>query len=402
MSIFKRIGAILSAVWWGFVISPICDRVSLPILGKGGFVFIVHPRVIEDVLLQFPFFAVLSKSKMEALLRKLPPVIGPRIDTGNGVRGRVVFVPQTVEMMNSDRLGARDAIVRAAQTANRMGAKYIGTGALTASMTRLGFDLRNVGPVVTTGHAATSLIGAQMVLEGLVRMGIDPGLATVAVVGVGSIGQSVATILAKQVARLILIDVSEKIPRLNRLSQQLDGTGVPAIEVVAREEGGYSRLIEADAIFTATSESEAWLTADMLKRGSMVVDDSAPFSMSQQEAEKHDGLVLQVLAMAPGVDCHFWFSRGVGRRYQYTCLAELIALAHHGNGTKGVIGPVTLDAVSVMSFLLQEAGYDGLVFTSFGVEISEAEWERARAEVQSTPPTWIVLGENAPLQLVVL
>lgn len=377
----RKFWQLLLGMWWGFILSPIPRWVRLPLVAVD-FVFLVHARVLEDAYLQFPILRVLPRGWVAWILRHLWPVVGPEITIeGSDLKGRTVFVPLTVEMMLEDYDLTRKRIQEAVNTSRRLGAKYLGPGALLPSLTMLGRGLRGNGMVISTGHTATSLLGSQQLLAALSRVGIAPQTATVAVAGVGSIGQAVTRQLAGRVRELILVDLESKFGRLGRLKTEIEGSiGIKVtIHTVEgpMEKRDYSVLKQADGVFTATSEPISWLKASMLKPGAVVVDDSQPLAMSEQEAAKHRGIVLQVLAKMPGVDCHFWFDRGVGRRYQYTCLAETVALAQHGDETIGVVGPVTSEATERIGWLLAEAGYDKLVFVSFGRKVTADEWIRA-------------------------
>lgn len=377
----RKVWQALLGMWWGFILSPILSLIRLPLV-TADFVFLVHARVLEDAYLQFPILRVLPRDWVVWILQHLWPVVGPEITIeGSDLKGRTVFVSLTVEMMLEDYNLARERIQEAVDTSRRLGAKYLGPGALLPSLTGLGRSLRGNGMVISTGHTATSLLGSQQLLAALSRVGVAPRMATVAVAGVGSIGQAVTRQLAGRVHELILVDLGSKSGRLGRLKTEIEGLTRTQVTVHTVEgptkERDYAVLKQADGVFTATSEPISWLKASMLKPGAVVVDDSQPLAMSEQEAAKHGGIVLQVLAKMPGVDCHFWFDRGVGRRYQYTCLAETVALAQHGNGTIGVVGPVTSGATERIGWLLAEAGYDKLVFVSFGRKVTVGEWIRA-------------------------
>lgn len=376
---WRRLCRILSIVFWGFVVSPIAERVGLPVL-KGGFVFLVHPRTDEDLYLAFPFFRFLGRRIGQWILNHLWPVIGPPITGVDGIRGRTIFCPWTVEMMLDNPEGAQEAIQRAADVARNLGAGYLGTGALTASMTRLGRDLRGNGMVVTTGHAATTLLGARILLEALRRSGIDPETAAVAVVGAGgNIGGTVSRYLLGRVRKLLLLDLDRggAIRRMHELADQACSKGMLAEVIVVKDQVDYKSLFTADGVFTATSATDSFLKAAWLKPGAVLVEDSQPLAMSYSEAAKHDGLAIQVLARIPGVDAHFRFQRGVGREVHYTCLAELIALALDG-GEKGVTGPVTARGAARVEAALRKAGYDRLVFQSYGRAIDEELWTDVR------------------------
>lgn len=375
----------LSAVFWGFIISPLAALIPLPV-SRGGAIFLVHPRVLEDAFLQFPFMRLLPRAVVAWLLEHLWPVIGPPITIHDRIVGRILFCPWTVRMMLEDRDGARKALRQAAQTARHLGAKWLAPGALAASMSSLGRDLRGNGMTITTGHAATTVLGAKILLDALEKIGVEPREATVAVVGAGgNISSTLARRLGGQVGRVILVDFGRggAVRRMKRLAGQLQELGTAAEIAVVTPDNGYASLRKADAVFTATSNPEPFMQAEWLRPGAIVVDDSQPLSMSAEEARQHNGVVLQVLSRTPGVNCHFRFQPGVGRDVNYTCLAELLVLATNGSG-KGVTGPVTPKAAEFIAKELKRAEYEH-VFQSFGHPVMETDWERARQARERIP-----------------
>lgn len=383
-----RIAKILRILYESVVLSPLLQHYRIGIL-QGGVAFLVHARTVEDFDLQFTFLAWLPRSLKIKIMQHLWPVIGPEITgikdlEGQSIKGRSLFCPWTVEMMIQDPEGARRKVQTAAKSAKNAGAGYLGTGALTASISSLGRDLRGNGMVITTGHAATTILGSRILVKALENVGVEPSHAIVAIVGAaGSIGSTLASNLAGKIGHLILLDVAEKKHRLERIAKALTTPSTVVeislthVQATGDVLEGYSRLLEADAVFTATSNSEPFIKASWLKLGAIVVDDSQPLTIDPSEAKKHQGLALQVVGRAPGVDCHFRFQPGVGKEIVYTCLLEVMALAICGE-TEGVIGPITPKDDERIEDLLQKSGLDSLVFQSFGRIVDFDDWQQMK------------------------
>jgi len=394
MRYLRGFARFLSSFFWGFIVGHVARRYKISLL-KGRAIFLVHPRVIEDIYLNFPFLKPLGLGFTRWLLPRLPPaVIGPVIAVNGQVRGRTFFCPWTVEMMLANPDKARQALKEAAQTARNLGAEWLATGALSAAMTTMGRDVRIDGLTVTTGHSATIILGAQILLTALSNLGLeDLSKVSVGVIGAGgNIGGALALRLAGKVGRVVLLDQSKASVRrrMERVARALRESGT-AVSMHTVDEGYASVLKGCVVVFTATSNPKPFLLAEDLKRAGVVVvvDDSQPASISKEEAKKFPGLVLPVLAHTPGVDTHFCFQEGVGEEINYTCLAELLALSM--NGTKeGVVGPVTSEAVAFVAKELHKAEYDRVVLQSLGRSVTSTDWDRVRSILSSQPtPTSI-------------
>ncbi len=129
---------------------------------RTGFAFLVHPRNVPDVYRKYPFFKYFSHSFTESVLMRFWPVVLSRItgvednQTGKNVDGWVISIPITAEQMMSNRELAKRFIVKACKLAEKKGAKIIGLGALTASLTRGGLDLLpHTKAGITTGRIYT-------------------------------------------------------------------------------------------------------------------------------------------------------------------------------------------------------------------------------------------------------
>jgi len=138
----------------------------LPFFKKGeGFAFLVHPRDITDVYRKYPFFRKFSPAFSHYVLSHFWPVTLSRvtgvkkISDGKDISGWVISIPITAEQMMHDRDLARKFIIKAARLAERKGASMTGLGALTASLTRGGTDIKpHIRSFITTGRLFTAKV----------------------------------------------------------------------------------------------------------------------------------------------------------------------------------------------------------------------------------------------------
>ncbi len=74
-----------------------------------GFAFIVHPRGRADVRRKYPFMKWMSDAWVDAVTRRLWPVVVSEVtgltsvETGKPVRGWVIAAPLTAEQMTKER-----------------------------------------------------------------------------------------------------------------------------------------------------------------------------------------------------------------------------------------------------------------------------------------------------------
>lgn len=374
---FKEVHRFCKVFFWSFIVAPIAGWIPLPLF-RGEAVFLVHPRTVEDTYRWLYFLEPLGKEKVEWILKHLWPIIGPPITREGETIGRTFFCPWTVKMMLENPSGAKKALKQSAKTARHLGVNWLAPGALAGSMTQLGLALKNNGMTITTGHSATTLVGSRILLKAYRKINLDPSQSTVAIVGgAGNIGSTLAHRLIDKVSRIILID-RDTPKTIRRRKEVAEEATLSRTEIeISSDTENYEALQKADAVFTATSTPEPFLKSEWLKPGAIVVDDSQPVSMSRVEARRHSGVVLQVLSYLPKTNAHFRFQRGVGKEVNYACLSELLSLAKNGTH-RGVTGAVDSQGLNFISEELAKAGYDQLVFHSFGRQVREEEWKHAQ------------------------
>ncbi len=337
-----------------------------------GYAFLVHPRHIQDVCRKYPFFSILPVSVTIKILKYLWPITVSEItgvyrsDAGEAVRGWIISTIWTPDMMMSDREGAKQHIIKAARLAESRGAKIIGLGGLTASLTNGGEALLpHLRGSVTTGRVFTAKIVADIACDAAKLLRLDVN-ANVAILGAaGSIGSAVAQILVSRgFKNIILIDVGKRQERLEKLRDLLckkaSGINVQLVYEL-------NILKTADVIVAATNRPDALIRSEHVRSGAIIVDDAQPSDVSAEVRDRKDVLVFQGgVVHAPGVNVHF----NIGLQHRediYSCLAEVVLLAsinHQGHHMVGEIFELDFNSLEKLSKIGDELGFKSGEFQS--------------------------------------
>ena len=341
----------------------------------GTFAFIIHPVTgAKDAARKYPLLMVLPESVLEWLVKRMSPrrvseITGVRSRTGAEAHGWFVGCPVTprqfVELPEEFVLAK---IIRAAQLAQRLGAKVVGLGAMTSVVGDAGITIaRNVDIAVTTGNSYTvwtALEGAKKAAE---LMGTDPAQAHVAVMGAtGSIGQVCVRILAEQVPQVTLVGRDQQ--RLGDLAASIGGTAE-----IRHTTDAAAGLREADIVISVTSAVDTVVPVEALKRGAVVCDVARPRDVSKEVVKKRpDVLVIEGGAVeVPGeVDFHLNF--GFPPRTAYACMAETMILALEERYENFSLGrDLSVERVREIAARAEKHGFGLAGFRSFERPVTE-------------------------------
>lgn len=313
-------------------------RIALLLVPQGEFAFVVHPRDYRDFARKYHFSRRLPRNLIEFVLKHLWPLIvapitGLKDKEGKEILGYLIGCPLTAFQMLSDRQLAQRRILQSVRLAEKIGAKIVGLGGLTASLTKGGLDLKDkVKAGITSGYAYTTLTVTGHALRACRVLGLDVEEITIAIVGAGgNVGSNSAKLIAKNGAKkLLLIDLLRKKSRAENLIKFLKTT-YPEIEV------SYSPNIKeirnTDLIITATNAPETVIKSEYVKPGTVIVDDAQPSDVDHEVIMRDDVIVLSGgVVHTPGVRTHFNF--GLAHKDDnYSCLVEILILAaHHWQG----------------------------------------------------------------------
>ena len=345
---------------------------------RGRFAFLIHPRTdpTEDLALVNPLLGLLPARLCEAAMRRLPlkPWVQATVtaaDRPDEVLGDVIALPLTPSMLlGEDRALVTRRIDQAIELAIARGATVVGLGALTAPATAGGARLRkrtDIGVTHGTAFTAAATVAAvERIAAGMAKRPV------VALVGAnGSVGTAVARAVARSGAAEDLVLVGRTPAALAALAGDLGASWSTEM----------SACRTADLVVLMTSAAGALLTAEHLKLGAVVLDDTQPRNTSATlAAERPDVVILDGgMVATPGL-VRSGYGIGIADDASFACLAETSLLAldgHHGHGT---IGRPSLDQVDRMQGLAKRFGHLGFELappTSFGEPVAVRGWTEA-------------------------
>ncbi|WP_375387257.1 NAD(P)-binding domain-containing protein [uncultured Amnibacterium sp.] len=356
---------------------------------RGRFAFLIHPRTdpTEDLALVHPLLGLIPARVCESAMRRLPlrpwvQATVEAVDRPGEVLGDVIALPVSPTLLlGEDRALVAKRIDQAIDLAVSRGATVLGLGALTAPATAGGAKLRRRTDIgVTNGNAYTAAETASAI-ERIARGLSHPPV--VALVGAnGSVGTAVARTVARAGVAEELVLVGRTPAALAALAGDLGGTWSTEMAACRR----------ADVVVLMTSATGAVLTADHLKPGAIVLDDTQPRNSSPALAtERPDVTILDGgIVSTPGL-IRRGYPIGIAPDASFACLAETSLLALAGHRGHGTIGRPSLDQVDRMRRLATRFGHLGFDLadpTSFGRPIAVAGWTGSThrpAAQRSTP-----------------
>lgn len=296
------------------------------------FAFILHARHASDAFVKFPFLKMLPQSWVHTFLAFLWPIrlseiTGVRtLNKHKPLRGMIIAVPMTAAHMIQHKRRAKKRISHAVSFAEKLGARVIGLGAYTSSLTDNGSDVqKHATAAITNGNTLTAIVSAENIANIANETGKELQHLYIAILGAtGSVGKILSRLLLKYGAQEILF-VSRTIENLEKLRFHL---AAQFPDRMIRISTDINALASADLIITATNSPHALVRSEHLKKGAMVYDISQPKNvLSDVIAARRDcrfyegGMVIS----PPSIDYHFDFSLKQGR--VFACLAETVTLA---------------------------------------------------------------------------
>ncbi len=340
------------------------------------FAFLVHPRDIRDVYRKYHFLKLFPESILLFLLRFYWPVILSQVTgllsqkTKKELQGFILTIPLTARQMMENRSLALKKIKQSVMLAKKLGAKIIGLGGLTSSLSRGGFDLleKKLGIAITTGHAYTAYNVTQTLLKLVKNLGMNKKDIMLAFVGAaGSVGSMSATLLARAgFSKFLLVDVEHKKHLLATLTKEIQQFN-PAAEISFSHQ--IASIRDADFIISTTNAPEAVIQLRDLKRGAVVVDDAQPSDVSPEVLKSPEVLVVEAgIVHTPHITSHFDFNLK-DKFDNFCCLAEVLVLAAHEWREHYVIQRPTLKLVDHIAAWGKEMGFRVAEFQNFNESI---------------------------------
>ena len=343
----------------------------------GDFAFIIHPIELDDVFRKFKFMRKWPASIVEGIIKLVPPF---KVSEITGVRsqyaetsGYFVTCPLTSkQMVELPEEVVINKIIKTGKVAEKLGAKIVGLGAMTAVIGDAGITIaKNLNIAVTTGDSYTVATALQGTKKAAALMGIDLAQAEVLVIGAtGSIGSVCARILARDVRFLTLLARDRN--KLNHLAARiLRDTGL-AVKVSTDIKRSVQK---ADIIITVSGSAEALIDVMDLKPGAVVCDVARPRDVSKRAVElRNDILVIEGGVVDVPGEVDFGFNFGFPPRTSYACMAETMLLALEKRFEPFTLGrDLSVAQVDEITRIAEKHNFKISGFRSFERAISDEE-----------------------------
>ncbi len=337
------------------------------------YAFIVHPRDYHDITNNLPFLKKVPQRAVIKILRFFWPFVFSKIKglksmkDGRELTGIVIGVPILAHELMERKTFAKRKIAQAVKLAEKRGARIIGLGALTGSITGGGDDLPYKHRAhVTAGRAYTTHTVYEYIQDAIRTFGLIKEDTVIAIVGAaGGVGSAVAKMLAKEpFEKLILIDLERKTDKLRTLLKTIASSHIEiTISSHIRE------VKEADIIVAATNAPEAVIEAEDPKPGAIIIDDAQPSDISPEVTSTRDDIIIIEAGVIFAKGIHFGKAnfRLSNEMETYCCLGEVMALAAApSEHPRYRIGDITPDVIETIAALGKQLGFSLAQYQSFG------------------------------------
>lgn len=368
----------------------------------GRFGFVLHPLQAADFARKFPLARLVPERLLEGLFRAIPPfevshITGIVSATGARAEGWFIGLPWTPRVLLAapPELVYR-RLVQAGQIAERLGAGVLGMGAFLKIVGDRGISVaRGLQIGVTTGNSLTAATAVEGALLGASRMGIDPGMAQVAVIGAtGSIGAACTWMLARRVGGLVLVARNRE--RLDHLAARLRAAASTPVTVTSDVRRAVGT---ADIVIAVSSATDVLIQPEDLRPGAVICDVARPRNVSRLVYDRRadvlviDGGVIDVPGPVDfGLD--FGFPPGTCE----ACMAETILLALEHRYDDYTLGlEIDMAKVDEISALMHKHGFRLSGLRRFERKISDDEVDAIRRAGRRDRARDRVVRNDAPL-----
>lgn len=298
---------------------------------RARFVFLIHPRDEWDAIQHFSFFRYIPRSFLRWILWNIWPLRIHKVIVHSPTDvffGWTVAVPLTASMMLQGREYAKRKIQDAVRLGEGLGAKIIGLGALTPSITNGGAELLAQSNVyITNGYTTTVFFIASTVEKLIKDFRLDPRKITLGVLGAaGSVGSAtVQSLVSKYTfAQVLMFDLERKKEKLFDLRADV------AKKTDAQFEICYNlrRTVEAHILITATNAADFVLRTEHLSPGTIIVDDAQPSDVDPDVVRaREDVVVLEAAIVHSDMVTVVHNKELLDHHDLFSCLAESVLLS---------------------------------------------------------------------------
>ncbi len=399
---------------------------------EGRFAFLIHPLDLDNYYQFDSSLACLPADKLQQLADLGTEILDPFVigrtviksKAGYRAYGEFITIPYTAaEMLQLTPEKALEALEKALRLAVERGARLVGLGAYTSVISRSGTMLQGRFLPLTTGNSYTVVAGIEAVKLAARRLSVDLSQSAAAVVGAtGSIGRSLAILLAEEVQKIILVGSTRhpqassrrlrrvgadiclhlasqhkagRIPPASSIGHRLMKMDLPDLQAdqeqwlpVAEELERKGILVvttdlgqalpQSQVVITATSSVEDLINPRLVAPGAIICDISKPPNVRPALRQlRPDVLVIDggIVAVPgrPSLGWNFGFEPGLA----YACMAETMMLALEHHYTDMSLGAhLSLENMIYLRQLAEKHGFELAQLRSFDRPLSQEEWRQ--------------------------
>lgn len=303
---------------------------------KIDFAFIVHSRGRSDLKRRYPVLKFVPNIIFDLISKNLKPInvsfiTGLQNNEGQESLGAVIGIPMTARQLMENRDLALRRILQAVKKAKSKGAKYVGLGAMTASLSKGGRDvIQHVpGVFVTTGRTFTIINIVDYVLSMTKLFELSKENSIIGIVGAaGGIGSGTATVLAHHgFKNFILIDLERKLESIKNTIKIIETRHGNSCQLEISHK--ISEVSRCNIIIAATSAPEAVIRSEDVNPGTIIINDAQPSDISPEIVRnRKDVIVIEGGALSTDkINCHLNMGL-VSKNDIFSCLAETLILTY--------------------------------------------------------------------------
>jgi predicted amino acid dehydrogenase len=256
---------------------------------------------------------------------------GLKDNDGKECNGWLIGIPMTAKQMMENQELAKEKIILAIKKAENLGAKIVGLGALTSSVTNGGEKIKNeVNIKITSGNALTAGISykhIQKIIEG------NGKVLKIGIVGAtGSIGSALVKLLVKNYPEKEFFLFAKTKENLEKLEQE-SAKEYPNVKI-----NGFlndlNQLKNCDLDIIATASPNAFIKQEQLKNSAIIYDITQPQNISIADIKKRLDLKVYDGGLVLVPELNNKLPLGLPKNTVFACLGEtmLLAIENESNG----------------------------------------------------------------------
>jgi len=303
---------------------------------KPDFIFLIHPRRIEDIFIAKPFLRFISRLVPPFVFRKItslsPAYVVGKAETKEGLRGFIVTNGVTPEYMIGNKRATIYCVKKILNFIRKISNKncYVGLGAWWPIVTRRGLVFKKYADkntCITNGHCGT-LISIFLSIKKIAKIwNMDMTKLDIVIIGSGKMGSTVAKALLGHVRKISMLDKNKA--KLINTKKMLEKNGKTTVIETHHVTPGINikDILSAHHLgVCSTSNINPILKSFEIPDHFIMLDDSRPEAIFRSSSEE-SGIVLEGgLIKIKDIKVDYDFGFGLDENV-FGCLAEAIILA---------------------------------------------------------------------------